>query len=118
MSELGGLLTAIVISFALSSATVFAIHAPLQRLLEAVCPAGSTAVFWARAAVTVIYLMPLWVVLVFGLPDFERSGSVSGGEVARRALAAASFALVAIVLAMGLRLSALQPEAHRESAVR
>ena len=41
-----------------------------------------------------IYLLPLWVVLVFGLPDLQRLDYVSAGEVARRALAASSFALV------------------------
>ena len=97
------------ISLALSSATVFAIHAPLRRLLEAVCPLGFTALFWTRAAVTVIYLLPLWVVLVFGLPSWRVLDVVPVGEIARRGLAAASFALVAIVVATGLRLNSLRP---------
>jgi len=73
-----------------------------------VCPLGITAVFWTRAAVTVIYLLPLWVVLIFGLPDFTEVDLPTGGEVARRALAAASFALVAIVIATGFRLAGLR----------
>jgi hypothetical protein len=109
MNETSALLTVIAISLALSSATVFAIYQPLHRLLEAVCPLGFTAEFWTRAAVTVIYLLPLWVVLVFGLPDLKHLDFVSAGEIARRALAAASFALVGIVVATGARLSALSP---------
>ena len=93
----------------LSSGTVFAIYHPLRQLLEAVCPLGFTAEFWTRAAVTVIYLLPLWVVLVFGLPNLQRLDYVTAGEIARRALAAASFALVGIVIATGLRLSSLAP---------
>ena len=75
MNETSALSTVIVISIVLSSATVFAIYQPLRKLLEAVCPLGFTAEFWTRAAVTVIYLMPLWVVLVWGLPDLQRIGT-------------------------------------------
>ena len=108
MNETTALLIGVAISVALSTATVAAIRRPLQRLLEAVCPLQFTAVFWTRAAITVLYLLPLWVVLVFGLPGTDQLGYSSGGEVARRALAAGSFALVAIVIATGLRLSGLR----------
>ena len=108
MNQTSALVTVIAISVFLSSITVFAIYQPLHRLLEAVCPLGFTAEFWTRAAVTVIYLMPLWVVLTFGLPDLNRVEFYSAGEVARRALSATSFALVGIVIATGLRLSSLR----------
>ena len=111
MNEISALLIVVAISLALSTATVAAIHAPLRRLLEVICPLGITALFWTRAAVTVVYLLPLWVVLVFGAPDFARLEYTSGGEIARRALAAASFALVAIVIATGLRLASVRPPA-------
>jgi len=107
MSDFFPLITALAITLTLSSATVFALHHPLHKLLEAVCPLGFTADFWTRAAVTVIYLLPLWVVLVFGMPDLERANYIVPGEIARRALAAASFALVGIVLATGFRLASL-----------
>lgn len=105
MSEFTALAIVVTIALLLSSATIFAIHTPLRRLLEALCPLGYTAVFWMRAAVTVIYLLPLWAVLVFGLPNLQQLQHVSAGEVTRRALAAASFVLVVIVVATGLRLS-------------
>jgi len=111
MTAYTALFTVIAISLVLSSATVFAIYHPMRRLLEAVCPLGFTAEFWTRAAVTVIYLMPLWVVLVFGLPDLQRLDYLPMGEIPRRALAAASFALVGIVVATGLRLSSLRAPA-------
>ena len=108
MSEFTALVIVVTIALLLSTATVVTILAPLRRLLEAVCPLGSTAEFWTRAAVTVLYLMPLWVVLVFGLPDLGRVQLLSAGEITRRALAASSFALVLIVIATGLRLSSLR----------
>jgi hypothetical protein len=109
MNEITALVIVVLIALLLSTATVVAIYAPLRRLLDAICPLGSTAEFWTRAAVTVLYLMPLWVVLVFGLPDLGRVEFVSAGEIMRRALAASSFALVTIVIATGLRLSSLRP---------
>ena len=113
MSEFSALITVITISVVLSSATVFTIHEPLRRLLEAVCPLGFTAAFWTRAAITVVYLLPLWVVLIFGMPEARQIDLVSASEIMRRALAAASFALVGIVIATGLRLSGLRaPTSH------
>jgi hypothetical protein len=108
MNEFSALLIGIAISVALSTATVTAIRQPMQRLLEAVCPLQFTALFWTRAAITVLYLLPLWVVLVFGLPGTDQLGYASAGEIARRTLAACSFALVSIVIATGLRLSGLR----------
>lgn len=56
----------------------------------------------------VCYLFPLWVVLVFGLPNLMYIAEYSAGEIARRGLAATSFGLVAIVIATGLRLNAVK----------
>jgi hypothetical protein len=109
MNETSALLLVVAISVALSTATIMAIYAPLRRLLEAICPQGSTAEFWSRAAVTVLYLLPLWVVLIFGMPGSRLLASLTVGEVARRGLAAASFALVAVVIATGLRLANARP---------
>ncbi|HEY6126067.1 MAG TPA: hypothetical protein VIV63_15545 [Steroidobacteraceae bacterium] len=118
MSDFFPLVTALVISFTLSTATVFAIYHPLHRLLEAVCPLGFTAAFWTRAAVTLIYLFPLWVVLVFGLPDLQRAEFIPAGEIARRSLAAASFALVGIVVATGLKLASVPAASNYDAPVR
>jgi hypothetical protein len=109
MNEFLALGTVIAIALGLSTATVTAIHVPLRRLLEAVCPVGSTAVFWTRAAVIIIYLLPLWVALVFGLPNLQHLEYLSAGEVTRRAFASSSFALVLIVITTALRLSSLRP---------
>lgn len=117
MNETNSVITVVAISLTLSSITVYAIHAPLRRLLESICPLGTTAEFWTRAAIVVCYLFPLWVVLVFGLPNLMSIDGFSAGEIARRGLAATSFALVAIVIATGLRLNAvrIEPRSNEES---
>ena len=106
MNESIAVITVVAISVALSSATVLSIQAPLRKLLEAICPIGTTAEFWTRAAIVLLFLFPLWAVLVIGLPDLEIVGSFSAGEIARRGLAWSSLALVVIVVATGLRLNA------------
>ena len=109
MDELISLTIGIAISLALSTATVVAVRQPLQTLLEAVCPLQITAAFWTRTAVTLLYLLPLWVVLVFGLPGVNQLEYASASEIARRSLAAGCFALVTILVVTGLRLSNLRP---------
>jgi hypothetical protein len=69
MADHYALLIATLISVLLSTATMLAIREPLQALLASLCPVGTTALFWTRAAVTLLYLLPLWVVLVFGMPS-------------------------------------------------
>jgi len=41
MNEISALITVVAISLVLSTATVLAIHDPLHKLLEAVCPLES-----------------------------------------------------------------------------
>jgi hypothetical protein len=105
MNETTAVVTVVIISLALSSATVCSIQSPLRRLLESICPIGTTAEFWTRAAIVLLFLFPLWAVLVIGLPDLEIVGSYSAGEIVRRGLAWSSLALVAIIVASGLRLN-------------
>jgi hypothetical protein len=107
MEQLVALATAITVALGSSTLTVAAIHGPLRRQLVAACPVDSTAAFWMRAAVAVLYLVPLFVVLVFGLPDFTLHAQAAA-EVMRRTIAAAAFALAAIVIGIGLRLSSLR----------
>ena len=108
MSELSALITVIVISLVLSSGTVFAIYRPLHQaargrlparlyggVLDARCGDGDLPV----AAVGGARVRPA------ELSDLD---FVTAGEIARRALAATSFALVGIVIATGLRLSSLR----------
>jgi hypothetical protein len=103
------------VAFVASTLTVFAIHEPLRRQLEALCANGTSALYWTRTAVAVLYLLPLFVVLVFGVPDLTRLDATPA-EVARRTIAAAAFALATIVTAMGLRIAGQRPPLRPPSA--
>lgn len=104
MTPFSTLAIAIGISLLASTLTVFAILEPLRRQLDASCASGTAATFWTRTAVMALYLLPLFVVLVFGLSDLSRL-DMTPAETARRTIAAAAFALAAIVIGMALRLA-------------
>jgi hypothetical protein len=108
MSPISTLATAIVVALVASSLTVITIREPLRRQLDALCASGASATYWTRTAVAVLYLLPLFVVLTFGLPDLTRA-EVTAAEVARRTIAAAAFALATIVTGMGLRIAGQRP---------
>jgi hypothetical protein len=104
MTPVSTLAIAIGIALLASTLAVFAILEPLRRQLEVACPGAASASFWTRTAVMALYLLPLFVVLVFGLPDLSRV-DMTPAETARRTIAAAAFALAVIVVGMALRLA-------------
>jgi hypothetical protein len=104
MTPVSTLAIAVGIALLASTLTVFAILEPLRRQLDASCPSGTSASFWTRTAVMALYLLPLFVVLVFGLPDLSRV-DMTPAETVRRTIAAAAFALAAIVIGLALRLA-------------
>ena len=104
MSGLSVLFTAIGIVLLFSTITVVAIHGPLRRQLGALCPVETTAAFWMRSAVTLIYLLPLFVVLGIGVPRLTQL-EFTAAEVVRRMITTTSFTLALIVIGIALRLS-------------
>ena len=107
MTPFSTLVTAVGIALLASSLTVFAILGPLRQQLDASCPSGTTASYWTRTAVMALYLLPLFVVLVFGVPDLS-DAHFTPAEIARRTIAAAAFSLAVIVIGMALRLAGKQ----------
>jgi hypothetical protein len=104
MSGLSVLFTAIGIVLLLSTLTIVAIHGPLRRQVAASCPEETTVDFWMRAAVTLLYLLPLFVVLGIGLPRLTQL-EFTAAEAVRRVLTTTTFTLAAIVIGIALRLS-------------
>jgi len=108
MTPLEALLTAIAITLAASTMTAVAIYRPMRRQLLASCVVETTAAFWMRAAIAVIYLLPLFMVVAFGVPVLGAQ-EFTGAEIVRRTIAACAFTLVTIVVALGFRLASLEP---------
>jgi hypothetical protein len=108
MTPLAALLTAVAIALGASTITVLTIYRPLRRQLAAMCPIETTAAFWMRSAVAVIYLLPLFMVVGFGVPVLGPQ-EFTAAEIVRRSLTASAFTLVTIVIAIGFRLASLSP---------
>ena len=115
MTPFSTLVTASGVALVASSLTVVTIREPLRRQLELMCTTRASVTYWTRTAVTVLYLLPLFVVLVFGLQDLTRA-DLTPAEVARRTIAAAAFSLTAIVSGMALRLANQRPPLRPPSA--
>lgn len=111
MTPLMTLLAAVGIVLVASTLTVFAIYHPLRRQLATLCPVDATAEFWMRSVVALIYLLPIFVVLTFGLPRLT-ADAFTVAEVVRRTVAATAFTLAAVVSGIALRLASLRP-GHR-----
>jgi hypothetical protein len=106
----------LLIAAALSTAALFAIYRPLRAQLHAICPSDATADFWMRGTVALFYLVPLWATLAFST-RYARVWTETNDAVAVRALpldpigiardafVTAAFALIVMLVAMGLRLS-------------
>ena len=108
MDPLTSLLTAVAIALGTSTITLLAIYGPLRIQLAALCPVETTAAFWMRATVAVIYLLPLFMVVGFGVPVLG-AREFTAAEIVRRALTASAFTLVTIVITLGFRLASLRP---------
>jgi hypothetical protein len=100
--------TAVGIVLGASTLTALALYAPLRQQLATLCPVDATAAFWMRSMVALLYLLPLFAVLVFGLPQLTYD-EYTTAEVLRRALATAVSTLALFVIAIGLRLSMVGP---------
>jgi hypothetical protein len=108
MTGLMALSAAVGIVLAASTLTVATLYRPLRRELAARCTLDTTAAFWMRSMVALLYLLPLFAVLVFGLPKLTYE-EYTTAEVLRRALATTVSTLALFVIAIGLRLSMAEP---------
>jgi hypothetical protein len=114
MNSTMAFLPTIAVAAALSTAAVMTLRKPLHALLLAICPADTTAEFWTRGAVALFYLVPLWTTLLFGVRYTSERADPIG--VARDALVWGSFALIVMLVALGLRLARFANQAPARNA--
>ena len=108
MTGLMALTTAVGIALVASTLTVAALHQPLRRQLATLCPVDATAAYWMRSMVALIYFLPLFAVLAFGLPKLTYD-EYTAAEVIRRVLATTVSTLALFIIGLGLRLSMVSP---------
>jgi hypothetical protein len=108
MSALQAMAIAIVVSVCVSTVLVAGLMTPLRAVLRRVCPSPEGENFWARFAVLMLYLSPLLIALVFGVPYSDVLVQLDAGQLAQRVLSSALFGAFAALSGIGLRMSTLR----------
>lgn len=108
MSALQAMAIAIAISACVSTILVTGLMAPLRALLRRVCPGPEGESFWARFTVLMLYLSPLLIALVFGVPYTNELALLDAGQLAQRVLSSALFGAFAALGGIGLRMATLR----------
>lgn len=108
MSALQAMAIAIAVSVCVSTVLVAGLMAPLRAVLRRVCPGPEGENFWARFTVLMLYLSPLLVALVFGVPYSNVLETLDGGQLAQRVLSSTLFGAFAALAVIGLRMASLR----------
>lgn len=106
------------ISLALSAILSFIILPPVRSVLRKSCPTEDGVSFWTRFTILMLFLGPLIITLVFGMPNRSLADRLSEDE---QLLHIATAALVGIFLALGsigLRMGTLKAPAVTTPASR
>jgi hypothetical protein len=108
MSALQAMAIAIAVSVCVSTVLVAGLMAPLRAVLRRVCPGPEGENFWARFTVLMLYLSPLLIALVFGVPYSQVLAQLDAGQLAQRVLSSSLFGAFAALTGIGLRMSTLR----------
>ena len=107
MTSLQALAIAVLISLALSTVLSLAIFGPLRMLLQRACPGGEAVVFWERFMLIMLFLSPLFVSIVWGLPPPSAMPSEEAGSVVQHLISTGLVGAFLAMLGMGFWVSAL-----------
>jgi hypothetical protein len=108
MNALQAMAIAIAVSACVSTILVAGLMIPLRAMLRRVCPGPEGENFWARFTVLMLYISPLLIALVFGVPYGEVLTRLDAGQLAQRVLSSALFGAFAALGGIGLRMGTLR----------
>jgi hypothetical protein len=108
MSALQAMAIAIAISACVSTLLVAGLMTPLRAVLRRVCPGQEGENFWTRFTVLMLYLSPLLIALVFGVPHAAELAQLDTGQVVQRVLSSTVFGAFAALGGIGLRMATLR----------
>ena len=100
-----GLLVSLVLSTILSAI----ILPPTRSVLRRFCPAEDTVAFWTRFTVLMLFLGPLIVTLIFGVPYSDLTSRLSATDLVVRVVSAALVGSFLTLAGIGLRIGTLRP---------
>ena len=107
MTSLEALATAVAVSLVLSLVLSLAIFRPLQLLLRRACSGAEAVVFWERFTLIMLFLSPLFVSIVWGLPPAVTIPSVDSGSIVQRIISTGLVGAFLAMLGMGFWVAAL-----------
>jgi len=99
----------LVVSLVLSTILAVIILPPTRSVLRRLCPADDAVAFWTRFTVLMLFLGPLIVTLIFGVPYSDFSARLSATDLVVRVISAALVGSFLTLGGIGLRIGTLQP---------
>lgn len=107
MTSLEALALALGVSIALGFAVTAVLFKPLQALLARVCSGHEAVVFWERFTILMLFLSPVFVSVVWGVPPRKLLESEDVGGVLQSIITSGLVGTFLAVLGMGIWVSAL-----------
>src|SRR3989440_9814543 len=101
-------LLGLVVSLVLSSVISLVILPPTRALLRRLCPLEDAVAFWTRFTVLMLFLGPLLVTLIFGVPYSELSSKLTATDLIVRVISAALVGSFLTLGGIGLRIGTLR----------
>jgi len=99
---------AFAVSFALSIILAVIILPPTRSVLRRLCPAEDAVAFWTRFTLLMLFLGPLIVTLIFGVPYSEYSSRLSAADQVLRIISAAMVGSFLTLGGIGLRIGTIR----------
>lgn len=81
---------------------------PLRAVPRRVCRGPEGENFWVRFTVPMLYLSPLLIALVFGVPYSNVLAALDAGQPAQRVLSSALFGACAALVGIGMRMGTVR----------
>jgi len=102
-------LIGLAISLVLSAILTIVILPPTRSVLRRLCPTGDAISFWTRFTVLMLFLGPLLVTLVFGLPYSEQALKASAADLVIRVTTSALVGAFLTLGCIGVRMGTMRP---------
>ncbi len=99
----------VLISLLLSTILSVVMLPPIRSVLRRACPADDAVAFWTRFTVLMLFLGPMIVTLVFGVPNGSYSSKLSDTDLVIRVITAALVGSFLTLGGIGIRLGTLRP---------
>jgi hypothetical protein len=96
------------VSLVLSAVLSLVILPPTRAVLRRLCPLEDTVAFWTRFTVLMLFLGPLLVTLIFGVPYSELSTKLTATDLVVRVISAALVGSFLTLGGIGLRIGTLR----------